>query len=362
MIEEEFSKILRKTGVDFILNLPCEKIKSLISILSENFDFLTISREEEGIGISAGLYMAGKRPAMLIQSSGFGNCINALMSLTKCYNLPLLMIISWRGVFGERIEAQKPLGIRLPKLLDVLDINYLIFNGNNFDDIENFISEIFEREEIGAILLKPDIWKKEEDLLFERPKIKKKNVVVEEKKAELTRYEILKEIKDILEGRIVVSNLGFPSRELYSVLDQPTNFYMLGSMGLASSIALGIALTGKEVVAIDGDGSILMNPSTLFTAISSGVGDLTILAIDNGVYGSTGNQPTASLTSDLQLLSISAGFEKTFRVSKVEEIRHSLSVDGTKFIHVIAKPGNARVPVIPMKAVEIKDRFMSAIK
>ncbi len=360
VIERDIIKSVERAKIDYILNLPCERIKLLISLLSESFDFLTLAREEEGIGISAGLFMAGRRPLMVIQSSGFGNCINALMSLTACYKLPLPILISWRGVYGEKIEAQKPLGKKLPRLLEAMGIDYLIFNGENFSDVENAIAESYEENKIKAILLRPDIWTQIPDASFSRPEIPRKKIEVEGGKARFTRYEILKGIREELEGKIIVSNIGYPSRELYNVLDQPTNFYMLGSMGLATGVSLGIALTGKEVIAIEGDGSILMNPSTLFTAVNSGADGLTVLAIDNAAYGSTGNQVTATLKADLHLLAISAGF-KAFRTSDVEDIRQALRMTGTKFIHAIAKPGNAKVPLIPLKAEKIKERFMEAI-
>ena len=83
----------------------------------------------------------------------------------------------------------------------------------------------------------------------------------------LTRYEVIKLVAPYLEGRVVVSNFGWPSKELYAVKHQPSNFYMLGSMGMVTPIGLGIALTSsKDVVVIDGDGSLLMNPGTLATA------------------------------------------------------------------------------------------------
>ncbi len=361
MIEEEFVKTLKRSGINYVLTLPCERIKKLISLLPQHFETLTLSREEEGVGIAAGLYMGGKRPAMVIQSSGFGNCVNALMSLTKCYELPLPIIISWRGVYGEKIDAQKPLGQRLPKVLEALDVEYIVFDGKNFEDAENLINESFEENKIVALLLRPDIWSEHPDLTFERSVVKKRVVEVPEAKAKMTRYELLRLIKDELEGRIVVSNIGYPSRELYHILDQPTNFYMLGSMGLASSIALGVSLSGKEAISLDGDGSILMNPSTIFTAANSKAENLKIVAIDNSAYGSAGNQPTATLKADLLLLSISAGFEKTFRASGVE-IKDMMKEDGKVFIHFVAKPGNAKVPTIPLKPVEIKERFMEAIK
>ena len=360
-MEEDVLSALRSAGVDYILSLPCEKIKRLIHLAGQTFESLTLSREEEGVGIAAGLFMGGRKPLMIIQSSGFGNCINALMSLTFCYRMPLPILISWRGVYSEAIEAQKPLGEKLPALLEALGIEYLVFNGKNLDELENAVAEAYEKEMIKVTLLRPDIWTPMPDLSFHRPEIQETHVVLPEGEAKYTRYEILRGVKDELSGRTVVSNIGYPSRELYSILDQPTNFYMLGSMGLASAIGLGLSLAGEEVVVIEGDGALLMNPSTLFTAVNSGAEGLTILAIDNAAYGSTGNQMTAAAKADLGLLAASAGFEKTFRSSEPDEIAEHLKSKDTKFIHAPAKPGNADVPTIPLKAVQIKERFMEAI-
>jgi len=276
--------------------------------------------------------------------------------------MPLPILISWRGVYGEAIEAQKPMGERLPRLLNALGIEYIVFDGKNVDEFENTVAGAYEEGKVKAILLRPDIWTPMPDISFPRPVVSEKNITVQGGGARYTRYEILEGIKNELAGEIIVSNIGYPSRELYDILDQSTNFYMLGSMGLASAIGLGLTLAGKEVVVIEGDGSILMNPSTLFTAINSGAGALTILAIDNAAYGSTGNQMTAAAKADLQLLAIAAGFDKTFRSSEPDEVAEFLKAKDTKFIHVLARPGNANVPTIPLKAVRIKERFMEAIR
>lgn len=361
MIEEEVVRALKRAGVSRVLYLPCERIRRLISLVTEEFRHVPLSREEEGVGISAGLYMGGERPLMIVQSSGMGNMINALMSLTRTYSLPLPILISWRGVFGERIPAQVPMGQKLPNLLDALDIAYTVFDGTNVDELENTVRIAYEESRITAVLLRPDIWTSRDEERFEPREFSDVSVNLTGGMAKYTRFELLSGIKDYLEGRIVVSNIGYPSRELYSILDQPTNFYMLGSMGLATSIALGINLTGREVVSVDGDGSVLMNPSTIFTAGLMSVSGLKILVIDNSAYGSTGNQKTATVKADLSLLGCAAGL-KTFRVFSPEEIITAATSDGSVFIHALAKPGNARVGTIPLKPEEIKERFMEAIR
>ena len=109
----------------------------------------------------------------------------------------------------------------------------------------------------------------------------------------MIRAEILRAIIPVISDELVVSNIGLPSQELHMLDDQPTNFYMLGTMGLASSIGLGLALSQNEtVIAIDGDGSVLTNFGTLPTIANNVANNFILLIIDNGSYGSTGDQPT----------------------------------------------------------------------
>src|SRR5512134_3233339 len=115
--EEVLIGILKKSSVDFTGSLPCEKIKTLLERVGRDFPHLPLTREEEGVGICAGAALAGKRPAVFVQSSGIGNMINALLSLTGFYQLPLALCVSRRGVYKEKIEAQMPMGERLPSIL-----------------------------------------------------------------------------------------------------------------------------------------------------------------------------------------------------------------------------------------------------
>ena len=129
-------------------------------------------------------------------------------------------------------------------------------------------------------------------------------------------------------------------------------------MGMATPIGLGIALTSnKEVVVIDGDGSLLMNPGTLATAASLAPKNLTILCIDNGAYGSTGNQPTlAGSCVDLVQVARGFGFTSTVRTVQKEELVNAVkqAKQGLTFIHAMAVPGNREVPNISLHHLEIK--------
>jgi sulfopyruvate decarboxylase subunit beta len=141
---------------------------------------------------------------------------------------------------------------------------------------------------------------------------------------------------------------------------------MLGSMGLASSVGLGISLlTSKQVVVIEGDGSLLMNLGGLTTIAREDPSNLTILAIDNGAHGSTGNQPTATACcADLETIARGSGFKKTYKEANPERLLTNLRdlEKGPNFVHVVAKAGNADVPNVALTPVEIRDNVMARIK
>jgi sulfopyruvate decarboxylase subunit beta len=180
----------------------------------------------------------------------------------------------------------------------------------------------------------------------------------------MKRCDVIQEISKC--GGLIVANLGFPSRELYKINNRPENFYMLGSMGLASSIGLGLALSQtKRVNIIDGDGSILMNPGSLVTIAHYEGNNLCLVIIDNKAYGSTGNQPTyTSQKTDLFSLAKAAGNNNVAKANTVSELRYALEKYSGEKVIIIAETesGNKQVPIIPHDPIFIKTRFMEAVK
>ncbi len=183
----------------------------------------------------------------------------------------------------------------------------------------------------------------------------------------MIRSEILKEIAPILRDQLVVCNIGIPSQELHAIDDQPSNFYMLGTMGLASSIGFGLALAqSKKVVVIDGDGSVLTNLGTLPTIANNPTGNYVLLIIDNGSYGSTGDQPTyAGRKTSLTKMAEAAGCERVIEC-QAEDTGKVLqeALDSNEMTIIVSKceSGNAKMPVITMDPVVIRDRFMKAVQ
>lgn len=181
----------------------------------------------------------------------------------------------------------------------------------------------------------------------------------------MKRIDAIKRVSSQLTDELVICNIGFPSRELHYVKDSSNHFYMLGSMGLVSSIGVGLAMsTNKKVVVIDGDGSLLMNMGSMVTVYNQNPKNMIWVVLDNECYGSTGSQCTYASSFNFGDVARAIGFKNVyFFDSNSEKINFSeiLNSDGPVFVHLKVEPGNADVPVIPLEPVEIKERFIEKV-
>lgn len=179
----------------------------------------------------------------------------------------------------------------------------------------------------------------------------------------MKRIDVIKAIAE-REG-LIICNLGYPSRELYHLNDKPSHFYMLGSMGMASSIGLGLAIAQKKrVYVIDGDGSILMNLGSLTTIAHHAPHNYCLIIIDNSSYGSTGNQPTPTAQkTDLEKIARGAGISQVKAVENLEDLQKVLDLHQDELLVAIAKTDtyNADVPHVTLLPRFIKKRFISEV-
>jgi sulfopyruvate decarboxylase subunit beta len=377
--EEEVIKIMKKQGIDLAATLPCDRIKNLLPLVSENFPEIKLTREENGVGICAGFYLAGGKPMMLIQSTGLGNMINSLESLNVVCKIPLPILTSWRGVYSESIEAQVPFGVRLPAILKGAGLEYTIIDGaEKLSLLENVIQDAFENLRPHIALVSPKVWEKSDCCTWEAAKMPEKPERMErvcrfklETKAlkpVMLRNDAIWAVASQLDGEITVANLGVPCKELYACKDRNLNFYMFGSMGLVSSIGLGISLRSeRKIVVFEGDGSLLMNPNALLEIAKEAPKNLIIICLDNGAYGSTGSQETCALRYiDLEIFANACGIQNTAKVytkeALIEAFRKFRGMQKLSFIHVILKPGNTKAPNIPLSPEELTKRFKEALK
>lgn len=337
-------------------------------MLHMEFRTIDITREEDAVGLCAGTSLMGKRAVVSIQSSGIGNMLNAMMSLTACYGLPLFILASWRGTETEKIEAQVPFNSRIPQLLEVYGIDCRVVSSvEDIPLVGDGMEEAFSRSKTVVVLVKPELWCGSKRLPQEYGPRERGGVSVRGTTfAEpcLTRLEAISEIMSSLsEDDIVVSNIGVPSKEVYASRDRPLNFYMLGSYTQATPIGFGISLfTDRRVIVIDGDGSML-GSSFMPVLASVRPENLTVVCLDNGTFGSTGNQiDPAYRAVDLFAIACAYGLPDVERAVDADSISSAVSRRGhTVFVHVPIRVFNSDSPNIPLKATEIRDRFRSAL-
>jgi len=185
----------------------------------------------------------------------------------------------------------------------------------------------------------------------------------------LKRYDAIKVITESLkEEELIIASTGMISRELSAIKDSPRNFYMLGSMGLASSIGLGLVLClpAKRVVVIEGDGSALMNMGSMATIGHFAPQNLTHIVLDNEAHDSTGGQPTVSNTVKLEEVAGAAGyanFKKVYSVGALNRMVNKASkIEGSHFILVkVEKGGPEGIGRVSLSPEEIKERFRAVI-
>ena len=160
-VSEQLYEKLRSNGLDFFVSVPCKFLDGLISILEKDRDIIytPVTREEEGVGVLAGAFLAGKRPVMIMQNSGLGNSINAICSLLNYYEIPMVFIISHRGTAGEQIDAQRPMGEATKSLLDISGIPYKeIKKIGDIAKIDELVNRGFEKNHPIAFLFPQSFW------------------------------------------------------------------------------------------------------------------------------------------------------------------------------------------------------------
>ena len=266
MDENQIIDELKAQGIDLVSAIPCDRAKDLFFRLPEEFRHIGLTREEDGVGISAGAFLAGARPLIALQSSGLGNMLNAILSLTTTYGLPLPILASWRGGTNEVIPAQIPFNRPLPRILAAAGIPCTIVSDRNHTrEIGNAIAQTYKKQTPYVILIRPGCLD-ETGCSVPSPvtgTVSCRPVSItytrEWKTPVMTRYDAIKTVAAQTTDEVLVSNIGVPSKELYAAKDRRVNFYMLGSYTQASAIGLGIATVrpDKRVIVLDGDGSLL---------------------------------------------------------------------------------------------------------
>ncbi len=357
-------------SVDKVTYLPCNKLNNLMQHVPDNIEIWNITKESVGLGLCFGRSLAGKRSAMMIQNTGLGNLVTELYTMQKLYAEALPIFVSWRGYYQEPIEAQIIFGSKVEDLLQAIEVEYSILkSADDLQGLDADIARCFETNKLKVYLMSPQLWETNsaDYHVFGEPIIKPVSVAAEGYTGTPTgtRIDAIRVIVDAIGADdIVVSQIGFPSKELYNTSDRDLNFYMLGALGSATEVGIGLAeeIRHRHVYVIDGDGSFFFNPNQLLDITTFDPENLTIICLDNGSWGSTGSQPTLSSKGvNLSAIIRSMGVSSSIMTDDDDQFAAALK-DKLRFVHYMIRAGNDKAGgEIPLKALDIKNRFMRAV-
>jgi len=309
-----FLGTLQTAGIHFYAGVPDSLLKAFCACLSDHVEskFHIITGNEGGaVALATGYHLAtGRVPLVYMQNSGFGNCINPLLSLAdpEVYSIPMLLLVGWRGEPGLPDEPQHVKQGRVQgKLFDAMEIPWAII-GPETNDYEMIICESIARAESEN---------RPVALVVSQGTFEPYNSTREDHDMPvLTREEALEVLLHSLGERdIVVSTTGMISREVFEIraaahMGHHRDFLTVGSMGHCSQIALGIALEKKsrQVYCIDGDGSMLMHMGSLAITGNMQPENFRHVVINNGAHDSVGGQPTAGFSIDIPAIATACGY------------------------------------------------------
>jgi phosphonopyruvate decarboxylase len=375
-----FATLLHERGFAFAAGVPCSLIESLISTLEHDarLPYVPSVREDVAVGLAAGAWLAGKRPVVLMQNSGLGTSMNALASMALMYGIPMLLVVTWRGYQGKDAPEHILTGEITPRHLALMGIPHRVLSeATAADDVAWAAAEMDRLSQPVAVLVPPGIFggghghsessAAGHATAAPRPMrpARTGTPTGELGPATISRFAAIAAAVKQLGSEPVVHANGYPSRESHAVADRALNFYMIGSMGLASAIGLGLSLArpaGKTIV-FDGDGNLLMNFGILAMAGGLRPRNLVHVVFDNEVYGSTGGQRSPSRETRLDRLALGAGYRTVTAATTPDEIALALrsAADGPHFVLVKVTTEESPAPRIPHTPRAIRDRFRSIL-
>ncbi len=368
----DVKKLVEIIGADFYTGVPDSQLRALCDYMMDIYGIdakhhLIGANEGNCAALAAGYHLAtGKVPVVYTQNSGEGNIINPAASLLheKVYGIPCIFLIGWRGEPGVHDEPQHIYqGEITLKLLEDMGMDSFVISkdtseGEVRDKMLEYDKQLSKGKNVAFVIRKGA-------LQYEK-KVAYRNDYG------MSREEIIRHIVQYSGDDPVVSTTGKASRELFEIREangqgHSYDFLTVGSMGHASSIALGIALhrSEKKIWCIDGDGAALMHMGAMAVIGQAAPDNMVHIVINNGAHESVGGMPTPAGGDGLKLVKVAegCGYRRVYHAENFEELDVALRLakedDGLAFIEVKAAIGAredlGRPSTTPM---ENKEAFM----
>ncbi|MGP1392375.1 MAG: phosphonopyruvate decarboxylase [Candidatus Cryptobacteroides sp.] len=346
-----FIESLKNNGIEFFAGVPDSLLKNICAYITDTIDDkhnIIAANEGAAIGVASGYYLATGKPGVVyMQNSGQGNIINPLASLTdkEVYDIPMLLLIGWRGRPGVHDEPQHvKQGKITTGLLNVMGVDYDILSTDE-DIAEKQIANAIKalnNNEIYALVI--------EKGTFEDYKLK--NIICDS--LSLGREDAIGIVTASTSYKdVVISTTGMISRELFEYRENHSeghekDFLTVGSMGHASQVALGIALesTDRRVWCFDGDGASIMHMGSMAIVAQNAPENYVHIVFNNGAHDSVGGQPTVGLKVNLSEIAKAVGYKKVYTADDREQLicilKDIKNVSGPIFIEIKVKKGSRK--------------------
>jgi phosphonopyruvate decarboxylase len=374
-----FIDALIARGYGPFFGVPCSFLKPFINriIDHDDLEYIAATNEGEALAMAVGSYLAGCRPVVMLQNSGLGNLVNPLTSLAHTFRVPVLLITTWRGQPGLEDEPQhEVMGAVTRDLYSLLRTPNGLFPsedseiGPRLDEAEAAMAQdgvpyalILPKGTVGPYELRGREPDRPAVVNPVRPRIPQSHIPPAERKAALAL------IADAVGDDVaLIATTGLTGRELFEHRDRPTHLYLVGSMGCATSVGLGVCLGCPErpVVVVDGDGAALMRMEAMASVGHLQARNMVHIVLDNGTYESTGGQATISQSVSFPHIAAACGYRDACTVNSLEslrtELRRSMKEPGPRFIHMRIHSGQVvsvgRPTVTPP---EVARRFRAAM-
>ncbi|MFA5161649.1 MAG: phosphonopyruvate decarboxylase [Elusimicrobiales bacterium] len=364
-----FGRELKRRGCFLFTGVPCSSLGGLINSAINGGDYLISSNEGDAAALCAGLHLGGRLGIVLMQNSGLTNAASPLSSLHHIFRIPLLAFISLRGEPGVKDEPQHRLMGRITgKMLDLLQVRHALLSPNSArarTQLETAFRHI-ARGGSFAFIVRDGVFNSAPLSPTPRPQARRRAAITGAYSQAPSRLDALRAIAGTAGGdTAILAATGKTGRELCELGDLARNFYMVGSMGCLSSLALGVALArpGRRIIAVDGDGALLMRLGALASVARAAPPNLLHIVLDNGTCDSTGGQPTLSDSADIAGAAAALGYPRVRRCGGIADLKRQLArwrgKGGLEFVHLPVAPGSKHPlgrPAIPPE--KLKERFM----
>ena len=376
----DFVDAARARGFRCYAGVPCSFLTPFINYVigAQGLQYLSAANEGDAVAIAAGAWLGGQRAVAMMQNSGLGNAVSPLTSLTSTFRIPVLVVCTHRGAAGVADEPQHALmGTITEKLFDTMGIAWAMFPRELADVAPSLdrVDQYMQANSLPYGLIMHKGTCEAFPMAASAMPLPRARAVVSgsghhrSRAQRVTRRAALECVLAASDDphTVVIATTGYTGRELYALADRPQHFYMVGSMGCASSLGLGLALARPDlrVLVIDGDGAALMRLGNLATVGAYRPPNLLHVVLDNEAHDSTGAQATVTACTDFALLAAGCGYGRVARSDDLTELGDFLTArhdNVTSFIHMKITTGAPHdLPRPAMTPPAVRARLMHHI-